>query len=111
MSPLTLALKYMEIVFDGTEVGALRSLLAHDCAFQGSFYEFDTAEAYIQSLEADPPVGFDYEIIHAFEAASSVCLIYHFSKPGISVPMAQVFDVSEDKIQKILLIFDTGAFG
>lgn len=110
MSPLDLVLSYMEIVFDGTSVGALCPLLAEDCTFEGPFYQFDTAEAYIQSLEAEPPEGFEYRIIQTFERESSVCLVYHFSKPGISVPMAQVFEISEGKISKILLIFDTGAF-
>lgn len=110
MRPLELALTYMEIVFDGKDVAALRSLLAPDCVFKGPFYEFDTAKAYIESLEADPPEGFEYRILEVFESESSACLIYQFSKPGISIPMAQLFEVTEDKISKILLIFDTGAF-
>ncbi len=110
MSPLELALKYMEIVFDDKNVGALRPLLDRDCRFKGPFYEFDTAEGYIQSLESDPPEGFEYTILRAFESESAACLIYQFSKPGISVPMAQVFEMSEGKISKILLIFDTRTF-
>ena len=110
MRPLELALQYMDIVFRGKNMDALRPLFASDFTFKGPLYEFDTAEGYIQSLASDPLEGFDYQIIRAFEEESSACLVYQFSKPGVSVPMAQLFEIREDKISKILLVFDTGAF-
>ena len=42
--------------------------------------------------------------------SSSACLIYQFSKPGVSTSMPQTFDTKDGKISSILLIFDTGAF-
>ena len=111
MQSLELALRYMDIVFDGEDMELLRPLLSGDFSFQGPSYEFDTAQGYIASMQAEPPEGFAYEIINAFENGSSVCLVYQFSKPGISVPMAQLFETRDGKISRILLIFDTGAFG
>ena len=110
MKPLDLAFRYMDIVFAGDRIDNLSYLLADKFTFCGPFYEFNSAESYINSLKADPPVGFNYSPIATFEDKSSACLIYQFSKPGISVPMAQIFQIANGKISNILLIFDTGAF-
>ena len=110
MRPLALALKYMEIFYGGSDIEALRPLFAKDLTFEGPFYTFDSAEAYLDSLRKEPPEGLDYELLQTFEKESHVCLIYQFSKPGISIPMAQLFEIENDKISKIILIFDTGAF-
>jgi hypothetical protein len=110
MRPLALAQKYMDCVFSNANVEALRDLLTDEFTFKGPFYEFDSADAYIQSLQSDPPQGFEYEMIQSFETELHACLVYHFSKPGVSAPMAQIFEISNDKISKILLIFDTQSF-
>ena len=110
MKSLDVVLKYMDIFFTGKNMEDLRPLLANGCKFRGPFYQFDTAEDYINALKEDPPQDFKYEILQSYENESSVCLVYQFSKPGVSTPMAQVFDFREDKICKILLIFDTEAF-
>ncbi len=110
MKPMELALKYMEIFFSGGDIDELTHLFANDFTFRGPFYEFDSAEDYIRSLKSDPPNGFAYEMINSFENDSSACLVYQFRKPGVSVPMAQLFEIKNDKISKILLVFDTGAF-
>jgi len=110
MKPLDVALKYMEIFFGGKNMEDLRSLLTDDCKFEGPFYQFETAADYVRSLREDPPQDFKYEILQRFENESSVCLVYQFSKPGISTPMVQVFEFRENKICKILLIFDSGVF-
>jgi len=110
MQPLELASKYMEILFYGKELDDLHQIFASDLLFSGPLFEFDTAEAYIDSLKSDPPSGFKYSILQSYENESSACLIYQFSKPGISVPMAQMFEVSNEKISRIILIFDKGAF-
>lgn len=110
MKPLELARAHMDVVFSGKNVDALNELLADEFTFKGPFYEFDSPKAYVQSLQSDPPQGFEYEMIQSFETESCACLVYQFSKPGISVPMAQIFEISNGKISKILLIFDTQSF-
>ena len=110
MRPGQLAAKYMEIVFGGGPYDMLAEILADDCTFSGPFYSFDSAEAYIESLNADPPSGFEYELVRAFEDEQSACLIYQFSKPGVTTVMAQMFEVAGGKIQKIVLVFDREAF-
>lgn len=108
-SPLDLALKYMDTFYSG-RIEDLSHLLARDCIFKGPFFEFDNAEAYIDSLMKAPPRGLEYKIIDAFENETSACLVYRFFKPGLSVPMSQLFETRDGKIYRILLIFDTVPF-
>lgn len=110
MRPLDLAMKYMEIFFSGDDLDELGPLFAPEFTFRGPFFSFDSGKEYIRSLKKDPPKDFDYTIIRSFEDESSACLVYQFSKPGVSVPMAQLFECRNGKISSILLIFDTRAF-
>jgi len=104
MRPLELALKYMEIFYSGRNLDEMSDLLAEDLAFSGPFREYHTAEAYVQSLKSSPPKAMEYRIIGSYESSSSACLVYEFSKPGISVPMAQMFEVKGDRISRILIM-------
>lgn len=110
MGPLDLALSYLEIFFSGRDLERLRNLFAHDLRFEGPFHQSDSAEAYIQTLQADPPKNCAYQIIETFEQESRACVVYQFSKPGISVVMSQQFETHEEKITHIRLIFDTAPF-
>lgn len=110
MSPLDLALQYMEIVYSGRDLARLNRILSADLIFEGPFFRADTAREYIDSLLADPPDAFEYEILHAFESGGSANLIYEFSKPGVLTPMSQLFDIVDGRIARILLIFDSDAF-
>ena len=110
MNPLALALQYMDIFYSNREIDTLAPLFADDLVFQGPFYQFDSADAYLASLRSDSRAGLTYSLIHSSATATSACLIYQFSKPGTSTPMAQLFEVEEEKIKKIVLIFDTKVF-
>lgn len=110
MKPLELANRYMEVLFGNKPIDSLNGLLAESFSFQGPFYAFHSAPDYIAALERDPPEGFSYELLHAYENEHSACLIYQFNKPDISTPMAQTFEVVDGKISKIILIFDTQVF-
>lgn len=110
MTPLELASKYMEIFYSGKSLDALQPLLSKNMMFKGPLFEFDTAEAYIASLKSSPPENFEYEIIDSYQKDNSVCLVYSFTKPGVTTLMSQSFKIRDNKISEILLIFDTGAF-
>ena len=71
---------------------------------------FQYRKDYIQSLLENPPAGFDYHILRAFEEGPFVNLIYQFSKDDISVTMSQLFEIHQQRIIRILLIFDSGKF-
>jgi len=110
MRPLELAQKYMDIVFSTGNFDQLRRILTNNLQFRGPLYNFDTAEDYISSMQADPPKDFKFQVLKSYEDSSSACLVYKFSKPGVSTIMTQTFDTDNNKIKSILLVFDTGAF-
>ena len=110
MEPLKLANQYIDIFFGSGSIESLAEILSEDCAFRGPFYKFDSAKAYIDSLKLDPPENTSCKIIESFENENSACLVYEFTKPGVSTVMSQTFRVSNGKISRILLVFDTAAF-
>lgn len=110
MKPLELALKYLEIFFSGENLDELKSLFADNVSFTGPIYQFSSADSYINSLKKDPPKGMKYEIIKSFEYENSACVIYQFTKENVSIPMAQLFETEDGKINKIVLIFDSKDF-
>ena len=110
MKPLDLALRYMEIIYSEEGPQALKEILAEDVRFEGPFFEFDTADDYIAAMEKYPPKDFQYDLVHSYEDQNSACLIYHFTKPGVKTPMMQFFEVDNQRITRILLIFDSAPF-
>jgi len=58
----------------------------------------------------DPPIGCEHNIIEKFEKQNSVNLIYEFRKNEIITLMSQVFGIENNKIFKIILIFDSNKF-
>lgn len=110
MSPLQLANRYMNILFDEGELDDLLELFADEFQFSGPFYEFSSGRTYVDALKAGPPRDFSYETIGAWEDDTSACIMYQFQKPGISVTMSQFFEIDNDRICRILLVFDTAPF-
>ncbi len=110
MKPLELALIYMDCFYNTGNLEALEKILAPSLVFEGPLFTFDSASAYLTSLRDAPPEGMRFELLQAFENQDQVCLIYQFSKADISVPMAQSFKITNNKISKIRLIFDTRPF-
>lgn len=110
MKPLELALTYMDIFFSGTNLDALHYILDEDCIFEGPFFQSRSAKEYITALKADPSKNCSYTLIKSLEHESTACLFYQFEKPGVSTPMAQLFEMRNNKIYKIILIFNTAAF-
>jgi len=110
MTPLELAICYMEIFFSGKDLDRLEAILHEEFQFRGPFYQFHSAQEYIACLKADPPVDCSYNINHTFEKNNVANLIYSFSKPGVSTTMSQLFEARDNKIVKMVLIFDREAF-
>ena len=106
MSPLELAIKYMEIFFSGKDIERLNDIFHEDFRFNGPLYKFNSADDYINSVKNDPPSEFSYKIIKSFHNTTSACLIYEFRKPGLSTIMTQLFEIRKNKIYQIQLIFD-----
>ncbi len=107
---IDLVMQYMEIFYSGEDLERLFDILAEDLIFEGPYYQFNSAKDYVESLISSPPVDCDYEIINRFEQGKSVNLIYWFSKPGVRTMMSQLFEIENNQIAKIILIFDTSKF-
>jgi hypothetical protein len=110
MTNLEIALKYMDIFYSGGDLDELEEIFSVDLEFEGPFSRFDSAADYINSLKSDPPVGCEYRLIRVFESTGSVNLIYEFIKGEFRTPMSQLFEFENDRITRILLIFDTAGF-
>jgi len=110
MTPIEITEKYMEILYSTGRLENLKELLSDEFYFKGPFYEFNSADDYVESLMSDPAVNFSYSDEKFYTNKNSVCLIYKFFKPGVTTHMAQEFEVINGKITKILLIFDSGVF-
>lgn len=111
MTPLELALVYMDCLFETGDFDHLRTYLDDNLRFEGPLYRYESADDYINALKRDPPDNFSYKILKTWSDQSSACLVYQFTKPGISTTMAQVFETSGDKIKSIQLIFDASLSG
>ena len=108
--PLELAESYMKSFFGQAPLEMMSALFAVDLEFEGPFYQSSTAKQYMDRLREDPPVDVHYVMERAYEDQNSACLIYLFSKTGVETRMVQTFEIADDKIQKIRLLFDTNAF-
>lgn len=100
----------MDIFYSGKDPVQLYGILADDLRFQGPFFHFSSARAYIGRLKADPPVGCACELLHAFQDGEKVNLIYRFRKGDVNTLMSQLFECGHGRIRRILLIFDGNAF-
>lgn len=110
MNSRTLAKKYLDCFFGKQPLSDMRELLADDLVFAGPFHQSTSADVYLKSLMDDPPVNASCNILYEFEKEDVACIIYEFAKPGINTTMTQVFEVTNSKISKIILVFDTAAF-
>lgn len=110
MNALTLAKKYLDCFFGKQPLSDMRELLADDFVFTGPFHQSIGADVYLQALMDDPPVNTSCNILYEFEKHGIACIIYEFVKPGINTTMTQVFEVTNTKISKIMLVFDSAAF-
>lgn len=88
----------------------MESILAEDMKFVGPFFRGESAQEYLAGLRKNPPAGMAFEVLHAYEDASSACVVYRFEKEEVSTPMAQIFEVQASKISAITLIFDSKEF-
>ncbi len=110
MDAKQLASRYMHIVFENGDLDELYRILHPALQFEGPLFKFASAEEYIESLKNSPPDHFGYEMMHTFEHDTTACLIYRFTKPGVTTTMAQTFEVHHNRITHIQLIFDSSAF-
>jgi hypothetical protein len=97
----------MACVFKTGDLEALRKIFSDDLKFSGPFYNFDSADDYVNALRNNPPKNFKYKIIKSYFDNHSSCLIYEFLKLRVLTTM---FEIVDGKISHVLLIFDSRSF-
>ena len=106
MKALELAKKYLVIFFQTQKFDSLYDIFSENLDFEGPFFKSQKAKVYIDSLTESPWEACEYEILQEYGASNSACLIYKFRKGDKSTIMAQTFECSNGKIEKIRLIFN-----
>ncbi|KAG1694671.1 hypothetical protein GQR58_006672 [Nymphon striatum] len=93
---------------DGSQpLDEMKSVLKEDFKFSGSFYQYESAEDYIQSLKENMPADdVSYEILRELEKGDSCCIVYRSVSQEKDEVMAQLFETSENKITQVRLILD-----
>jgi len=102
--------RYLRVFFVTHNFSELAEILATEMIFTGPFFESDTAQDYIASLERDPPTGCSYNLLHLIEENNQVVAVYDFKKGTIKTVMAQYFHFRDNLINRIRLVFDTSVF-
>jgi len=92
--------------FCGGDVAGLEALLAANLRFTGTFYSYNSAAEYLDSLKADPPEECGCRLLSITESENSVAVFYDYEKSNGAMKIAQLFKVEGERIQEVLLIFD-----
>jgi len=100
-----IALEYLRCFCSG-DIDGLEPLLAAGLKFTGPRHAFNSTALYLDSLRADLPEKNHYDIISITESDDAIAVFYEYSKPGQTVLIAQLFKISDEKINEILLAFD-----
>ncbi|MEN8166176.1 MAG: nuclear transport factor 2 family protein [Pseudomonadota bacterium] len=109
MTNREIARAYLRCFCEG-DVGGLAPLLAPDLSFTGTTHTYHSAEAYLRSLRADPPEKCACRLLSLTEDGDSVAVFYEYVKPEHVMTIAQLFEVRNQQINKILLVFDGRGF-
>ena len=105
MTNREIALKYLSCFCAG-DIEELQQLLAPHLKFSGTLHSYSSRVEYLDSLNNDSPGKCDYKLLSIAENDDSVAVFYDYKKPDQIVHIAQLFTISDQKIQEILLIFD-----
>lgn len=109
MTKQEIAQEYLKCFCEGN-VSGLIPLLAPQLQFNGTFYNYNSAAEYLNSLRNDPPEKCTYTVLSITENDDSVAVFYEYGKPGGAIKIAQLFKIKNQKIKEILLIFDGRGF-
>ena len=109
MNNRELAIEFVRCFCAG-DVSGLASILAEDLQFRGPFHHFGSNQAYLDSLEAEPPEKCGYRVLSITENGDSVSVYYDYEKSDRTITVAQLFTIADQRIGQILLVFDGRGF-
>lgn len=99
------AMEYLRYFCAG-DIDRMELLFATDFEFEGPFHAYSTATEYLQGLRSDPPELSRYRVLSVTENEDSVAVFYEYEKPGKILRIAQLFKFRNNKICRLLLVFD-----
>ena len=106
MTRRDIAVEFIER-FCSADVSGLKELLAPDLKFRGPWFQFDSAQDYLESLSNDSFEKCQYRLISVTENDDQVVTIYDYIKVDKKIIIAQLFQFDEHiKINEMLLVFD-----
>ena len=91
------------------DIDGVESTLADEFHLRGPLFEFDSREAYIQSLRDSPLEKASYRLLEISQGDDTVSVFYEYRKSSSSNLVAQFFRIKENKIVDTLLVFDRSA--
>ena len=104
----TIVNEYLDHFCDAN-IDGVASTLAERFRLRGPLFEFDSREAYIQSLRENPLERASYRILATSQDDDTVSVFYEYTKASGSNVIAQFFRTRENKIVETLLVFDRRA--
>lgn len=108
MRSRTVVNEYLDHFCDAN-IDGVASTLAERFRLRGPLFEFDSREAYIQSLRENPLERASYRILATSQDDDTVSVFYEYTKASGSNVIAQFFRIRENKIVETLLVFDRRA--
>ena len=109
MNNRDVALEFVKCFCSG-DVKALVPLLAADLQLIGPLYQFNSADAYVDSLENDPPEQCGYRVLSITENEDSVSIYYDYERNEREITIAQLFKFKNQQIIEMRLVFDGRGF-
>lgn len=94
------------------EFDRLRDILAADFRFRGAMDHADDPAGFIDLIRRNAPVFGDvaFSDVRRVVDGSRAVNLYTFHAGPIGVPMAEAFEVRDERISRIDLYFDPAAF-
>ena len=96
--------------FCAADLQGMEDLLAPELKFTGPLFTFDSRQAYLESLQNDPPEQASYRLLSVTDNDDEVAIFYEYDKALDSMTLAQLFRFQGEQISEILLLFDVGKF-
>ena len=105
MANRDVALAFVSAFCSG-DVPGIEELLTHDFSLTGPLATFDSRDEYVSCLNSDPPVPVSYEIISVLDSPKCVSVYYNYLRKSVSITIAQLFWIQNEKISRTILVFD-----
>ena len=106
MLPVDIVLKFLKIFFSGNNYDEIHSIIGDEFLYESPVFSTRSAEEYIDRLKKSPRIDSSYTILKIFTDKNFINIIYEYRKELSTSPVSQLFEIKDEKISTILLIYD-----